>query len=245
VTTLVVLSSVAACAGGSGKGAETSAAKPEGRLPSGISTPSKLWTEADLNSAALTVEDLDGYDVAPMEAEAGAGAFRATVDPAMCEPIGHALGPNGSAYAAAARIVRLIFPEGDGAGATMALASYSAEDARNVVQEFRKATERCAAYKDLVSSFRYEDVEVQSDPGYGEESVSVRLTQIADYDANGEPVKIPFAIVAVRQGATVAMFSTFNRRGGSQEGMPASVPAVLVRAQLNKMGELDASASRR
>ena len=160
--TLVVLSSVVACGRGSAQGVGTSAVEAGSRDPSGFSTPGQPWSEADLNAVAVTAEDLDGYEM--NRAEADAGGSRMAVDPATCGPIAQAMSPNGSAYAATARIARFISPEGDGSGATMTLASHSAEDARLVLQEFRRAAERCTAFTDIGTSWAYEAVEVQPDP---------------------------------------------------------------------------------
>jgi hypothetical protein len=58
-----------------------------------------------------------------------------------------------------------------------------------------------------------------------------------------KPVKVPFAVVVARKGTTVAMFYAFNRPRGPLGKKPASVPDDIVRAQLDKIGELRASAA--
>ncbi|MGW2286846.1 hypothetical protein [Streptomyces phaeochromogenes] len=239
-TALVVLSSVVACAGGSEQGAGTSAVETESPDTSKMSAPDKPLSEADLNRMALTAEDLDGYEV--NRTVQGTAASGSTADPAKCGPIVQTLGQSGSAYAATARVGRLFFSEGDDSGANMTLASHSAGDARRVVQAFREAAERCTAFEDVEVSFDYEAVEVQPDPGYGDESVSVRLTQVVSYP-DDKPVRVPFAVVVARKGTTVAMFYTFNAPRGPQGKRPASVPVAIVRAQLEKIGELEASAA--
>ncbi|MFF3711507.1 hypothetical protein [Streptomyces phaeochromogenes] len=237
---LVVLSSAVACGGDPERAAGMSAAEAQGRGRSGTGTPDKPWNEADLNRMALTAEDLDGYEV--NRTVHGTAASGRTADPAKCGPIVQTLGQSGSAYAATARVGRLFFSEGDDSGANMTLASHSAGDARRVVQAFREAAERCTAFEDVEVSFDYEAVEVQPDPGYGDESVSVRLTQVVSYP-DDKPVRVPFAVVVARKGTTVAMFYTFNAPRGPQGKRPASVPVAIVRAQLEKIGELEASAA--
>ncbi|MEU9897556.1 hypothetical protein ACIBCS_24905 [Streptomyces phaeochromogenes] len=205
-----------------------------------MSAPDKLLSEADLNRAALTVKDLDVYDV--NRVVVGVGASRRTADPATCGPIVQTLGQSSSSYAATARVGRLFLSKGDESGADMTLASHNAEDARRVVQAFRTAAERCTAFTDVEESWGYEAVEVQPDPGYGDESVSLWLTQVVSFPDEA-PVKVPFAVVVARKGTTVAMFYTFNRPRGPQGKSPASVPDDIVRAQLEKIGELEASAA--
>ncbi|MGY5032222.1 hypothetical protein ACWC9U_15200 [Streptomyces sp. 900116325] len=84
----------------------------------------------------------------------------------------------------------------------------------------------------------YDAVRVQSDPDYGDESVSLQLTQLASGSEDEKPVRIPYAVIAVRQGATVAMF---NLPSGPRGKKPAVVPEAIIRAQLNKLGKLTAS----
>jgi len=128
VSVLVALSSAVACGGSPGKAAGTSAAEAQGRDLSGSNTPDKPWSEADLNRVALSVKDLDAYDV--NRAVVGVGASRRTADPAMCGPIAQTLGQSSSSYAATARVGRLFLSKGDESGADMTLASHNAEDAR-------------------------------------------------------------------------------------------------------------------
>ncbi|MFD0006991.1 hypothetical protein ACFVJ4_31790 [Streptomyces sp. NPDC127178] len=120
----------------------------------------------------------------------------------------------------------------------MTLASHSMEDARAVVEAFRTAAERCTAFRDMEQSYDYEAVDVQPDPGYGDESVSLRLVQVVSYP-DGESLKVPFAVVVARKGTTVATFYDFNRPSGVEGVSPAGIPDDLVRVQLDKLGQLD------
>ncbi|MEU9055896.1 hypothetical protein AB0D37_36815 [Streptomyces sp. NPDC048384] len=203
--------------------------------PSLDSTPSRPWTEADLNQVALSGRD--GYEVSgrvPMSADPSTRR----ANPAVCSPILQALGRSSSTYAAGARISRIFSSEGSGSGATMTLASHSMEDARAVVEAFRTAAERCTAFRDMEQSYDYEAVDVQPDPGYGDESVSLRLVQVVSYP-DGESLKVPFAVVVARKGTTVATFYDFNRPSGVEGVSPAGIPDDLVRVQLDKLGQLD------
>jgi hypothetical protein len=202
----------------------------------------KPLSEADLERAAVTAADLDGYEVNKILT--ATSASRRTADPAECGPVVQALGGS-SGFTAVARVGRMIAAteEGDGsgagAGASMILSSHRGEDAVAVIDELRTAAERCGSFEDISTDFAYEDTELQPDPDldYGDESVSLRLTQVVADGGDEEPIRVPFTVLAVRQGTTVAMFYEFNRPGGSGEAAPAAIPEEIVRAQLDKLRE--------
>jgi hypothetical protein len=135
----------------------------------------------------------------------------------------------------------MIFPKKSGPGVAMSLSSYSAEDAPRVIGAVRTAAERCKTFKDIQVDFDYEAVELQPDPGYGDESISLRLTQLATGTAGEEPIRVPCAVVAVRQGTTVAMFYTFNNPSRPWGKGPAVVPDAVIKAQLEKLEKLSKS----
>jgi hypothetical protein len=224
---LMTLAGLAAC--GSGQASTPSAASHQ----TGTSVDDKALSKADLERAAITDADLDGYKVE--RALANPKASRRTADPAACAPVVQSLGTS-SGYAATARIARMIFPKKQGPGATMSLSSHSAGDAVRVIDAIRAAAKRCKTFKDIQVDFGYEAVELQPDPGYGDESVSLRLTQLAADTEDEEPIRVPCAVVAVRQGTTVAMFYTFNNPSRPWGKGPAVVPDALVRAQLGELG---------
>ncbi|MBT2675204.1 hypothetical protein J7E95_31255 [Streptomyces sp. ISL-14] len=233
VAMALVLCSVAAC----GESVEAGAVNSKGRNPSANSTVQNPWTEADLNRVALT--DRDGYEVAGRAPQSPDASDR-TAEPAECSPIVQTLGQSSSAYPANARINRIFSAKGAGSGTVMNLASHSSGDAERVVQEFRTAAAKCTAFKDIGQSFDYKDVEVQPDPGYGDESVSLRMAQIVSYP-DGESLKVPYAVVVARKGATVAMFYNFNMPLGANGKKSASIPDDLVKAQLKKIVALGAA----
>ncbi|MFF1719818.1 hypothetical protein [Streptomyces sviceus] len=189
--------------------------------------------KADLERVAITNTDLGGYDVEQILA--APSASHRTADPAECAPVVQATGGS-SGFTATARIGRMMSPKEDGPGTSMILASHSAGDAARVIDALRTAAKRCKTFLDVGVGFRYDEVDIQPDPGYGDESVSLRLTQLAAASADDEPVRVPYAVVAVRQGATVAMFYEFNRPRGTGDAEAAVVPEEIVRTQLNKLG---------
>jgi hypothetical protein len=234
VAMLMTFSTVAACGSDSDQGSPASAAS-EKRTAGAQDKP---LSTADLGRAAITDADVDGYEV--QRAQAATFASRRTADPAECAPVMHAVGGS-SSFAATARIARFVFSKKHGPNAYMTLSSHSLGDAEQVIDALRTAAKRCKTFKDIQVDFAYDAVQVQSDPDYGDESVSLQLTQLASGSEDEKPVRVPYAVVAVRQGATVAMFTTFNLPSGPRGKKPAVVPEAIIRAQLNKLGKLTAS----
>ncbi|MER5794776.1 hypothetical protein [Streptomyces sp. NPDC001980] len=217
---------LAAC--GTGQGSRAGAAETAGA--SGVQD--KPLSKADLERATVTGTDLDGYEV--QRDVAAAFASRKTASPAECAPAVQAVGGS-SGFAATARTARFITSKERGSDTHMTLSAHSPGDARQVIDALRTAAERCSTFKDNLVDFDYDAVQVRPDPGYGDESVSLRLTQLASGSENEEPVRVPYAVVAVRQGTTVAMFTDFNLPGGPKGKEPAAVPEAIIRAQLNKL----------
>ncbi len=234
ITVAMLMTSLAIAGCGTGQGSGTDAA-PERTGTSGVQA--KPLSEADLERATITGADLGGYEVE--RALAATFASRKTADPAECAPVMQAVGGS-SGFAATARIARSIFPKENGPSAQMTLSSHSPGDAEQVIDALRTTAERCKTFKDIQADFDYDTVQLRPDPGYGDESVSLRLTQLASFEGE-EPVRVPYAVVAVRQGATVAMFTNFNRPNGPNDKAPADVPKAIIKAQLNKLSKLAAA----
>ncbi|WP_280877239.1 hypothetical protein [Streptomyces pseudovenezuelae] len=218
----MTVSALAAC----GTGADDEPARPKAKNTSGPGA--RTLSKAELEQAAVTGTDLAGYEVQPTLT--ATYASRKKADPDTCAPVMQAVGGS-SGYAATARVGRTVFPKKQGSGAQVILSSHSAADAVRVMDALRTAAERCEAVKDVTADLAYEEVEVHPDTGYGDESVSLGMTQLV----SGDDVRVPYAVVAVRQGATVAMFRTFNnpsRPGGKKA---AVVPETVIKAQLKKI----------
>ncbi|MFI6251406.1 hypothetical protein [Streptomyces sp. NPDC051016] len=202
-------------------------------------TSAEPLSKAALERATLTGTDLDGYEVRPDLA--ATSASRKTAEPAECAPAVQAVGGS-SGFAATARTARIVSSTAHGPSAHLTLSSHGSGDAERVIDALRTAAERCGTFKDVLVDFDYAEVQVRPDPGYGDESVSLRLTQLAAGSADEEPVRVPYAVVAVRRGATVAMFTTFNRPGGPGGEESAAVPEAVIRAQLKKLGKVPTAA---
>lgn len=229
IAMLMTFLALSACA--SEQGSRAGAASEESKTAGAENKP---LGKADLERVAITDTDLDGYKVEQTLAAPAASHRKA--DPAECAPVVQATGGS-SGFAATARIGRMVFPKEHGPGAFMILASHSAGDAARVIDALRTAAKRCKTFLDIGVRFRYDEVVLQPDPGYGDESVSLRLTQLAAFGEDDEPVRVPYAVVAVRQGTTVAMFYAFNRPGGARAKGPAVIPKEIIRTQLDKLSK--------
>ncbi|MCI3277311.1 hypothetical protein [Streptomyces cylindrosporus] len=189
--------------------------------------PARTLSAAELEKATVTTADLDGYEV--QRALSATFASRRTAEPSECTPLAQALGGS-SGYAATARVARSVSPNAKGHGVQLTLSSHSAEDAVHVMDALKKSAEKCEAFKDVMADFDYEAVDVRSGTDYGDDAVSLELTQLLP----GDTVRVPYAVVAVRQGATIAMFTTFVRptAGGKSS---AAEPEPVIEAQLKKL----------
>ncbi|MFF7645823.1 hypothetical protein [Streptomyces canus] len=230
IAMLMTFSTLAACE--SGQGPRAGATSEETKTPGAEGRP---LDKAELERVAVTHTDLGGYDVEQILA--APSASHRTADPAECAPVVQATGGS-SGFTATARIGRMMSPRKDGPGTSMILASHSAGDATRVIDALRTAAKRCKTFMDIGVGFRYDEVAIQPDPGYGDESVSLRLTQLAADSVDDEPVRVPYAVVAVRQGATVAMFYEFNRPRGAGDADAPVVPEEIIKTQLNKLSKL-------
>ena len=229
---LMISLALAGC--GTGQGSPTDAASESAGTSGAQDRP---LSNTELERATITGADLGGYEVE--RAVAGTFASRKTADPAECAPAMEAVGGS-SGFAATARIARIIFPKDHRPGAYMTLSSHSPGRAEQVLDALRTAAERCKTFRDIQADFDYEAVQLRPDPGYGDESLSLRLTQLASYE-DEEPIRVPYAVVAVRQGATVAIFTNFHRPDGPNGREPADVPNAIIKAQLSKLSELTAA----
>ncbi|MEV6941532.1 hypothetical protein AB0N07_05895 [Streptomyces sp. NPDC051172] len=222
---LMAFGLLAAC--GSGGDSQQGAA-PDRTARTGTSgARAGTLTAKALEKAAVKGTDLDGYEVERSFTSVGS-SHKATV-PEECAPVMHAVG-GGSGFTATARVGRFVHANKAGLPTRLTLSSHSVADALQVMDRLRTAAAKCGGFKDVTADLAYEGVKVQPDAGYGDESVSLRLTQLVTGAGYDDVVRVPYALVAVRQGATVAMFSTSSRGRKA-----AVVPDSVVSAQLKKL----------
>ncbi|MEU6705445.1 hypothetical protein [Streptomyces wuyuanensis] len=121
----------------------------------------------------------------------------------------------------------------------MSLASHNVADAGKVVDAVRTAAGKCAGFQEDGVLWSYTDVRAVPGPAYGDESVSVKLTQVVPV-GGGDTRQVPFAIVVARKGGVVATFYSFSvHRGESAAGV--SVPEAILKAQMSKLDRLPAA----
>ncbi|MFE2263364.1 hypothetical protein [Streptomyces griseosporeus] len=200
-----------------------------------LTTQSAPLSQTDLDRVALTAVDAQGYEV--QRAVASPAVSRKTAEPASCAPVMHAVGGS-SGTAATARIARHVFPkEHEAPSAQLTLSSYDLPTARAVMEDLRTSAKACDTYQDVLVDFAYEDVNLGPSPSYGDESISLTLTQLASTGPSDPPVRVPYAVVAVRKGTTVAMLTTFTHPGHGGASDPAAVPKAIIEAQVGKLGD--------
>ncbi len=228
VAAAIVACLTGACGQSTGAG---SVATADG-TPSANGTSRQPWTEADLDRVALDKSDGEKFGSIPMSTSPS----ERRAQPVECSPIAQTLGRSSSAYAANARINRTYSGKGARRGAVMTLASHRIGDAKRVVQEFRKSADSCTDFTE--GRMSYEEVEVQPDPGYGDDSVSIRLVEVVSYP-DGVKIRVPHAVVVLREGTTVAMFHNFERPNSSVRKKPTGIPDELIKAQVEKIRHFD------
>ncbi|MFF4797614.1 hypothetical protein ACFY1U_04275 [Streptomyces sp. NPDC001351] len=222
---------LAACGSG---GDSQQGATPDRTARTGTSgAQARTLTAKALEKAAVKGADLDGYEVE--RSFTSVGSSHKTTVPEECAPVMHAVG-GGSGFTATARVGRFVHARKAGLPTRLTLSSHSVADALRVMDRLRTAAAKCGSFKDVTAELAYEGVKVQPDAGYGDESVSLRLTQLVTGAGYDDAVRVPYALVAVRQGSTVAMFSTSSR--GKEA---AVVPDAVISTQLKKLGAQVAS----
>lgn len=219
-------------AGACGESPGRGGVSPDGGNPSAHSTTRGPWTEADLKQVALGRGDGERFGSIPMSTSPS----ERRADPVECSAIAQTIGQSSSSYAANARINRQYSSRGTRPAVVMTLASHNLGDAKRVVGEFRTAAEKCTAYQEDRRFF--EDVAMRPDPGYGDESVSLRLVESVSFP-DGVTMRVPHAVVVLREGTTIAVFHNFQRQRASDGKKRPGVPDQLVKAQVEKIREFD------
>lgn len=186
----------------------------------------KALGQQALQRATVTGKDLPGRDFDALPGPARADS--APVMPAVCRPVADAVAL-ASPLTPKARLRQVMSAlEGDHGG-SMALASYTPDQAAEIIATLRTALRSCTAFTP-VYGFAYEGVTALPDPGLGNESVSFRLLQLVSLDGE-EPLKVPVTVTAVRVGTTLATFQSANTRRDGQ----AVVPSDVVSKQVTKL----------
>ncbi|MEU5633461.1 hypothetical protein ACIA8I_28515 [Streptomyces rishiriensis] len=216
---------VAGCSGGGGSGEKDSgaAAAGAGSVPgsapaAGRKGPSQPLGAAQLESAALTAGDVDGYQITDYPVKPHGDS---TARPAACQPLENmrTAVPDPAPRAFQGRLAFSGSGPGAGAATTIGLMAYDRSDAEGVLDGLRTALKKCTAYEGGVPART--TAAAATAPDAGDEAVAFALHTERDS---------PDAFVVVRSGATVVLFCT-----ASGTGAPAEVPGALVSAQIRKL----------
>ncbi|MFI1442227.1 hypothetical protein [Streptomyces fructofermentans] len=233
---MTALGGLAACGGGTAKdrkpsGPSGTASGAAAARDGGSAAPAGDGAEGPLNKARLTkavlgTGDLKGYGFTESGAADLQGqSLRAT--PVACQPVADLFlfttDPSPRAV-----VSRHAEREDDREGAdasvhTLALLSYRAGEAHEVMAGLRASVRTCARYEH--AGYTYGKVEAVDGPDLGDESVALRLV------GSIEGAEVPTAYTVVRDGTTLAAFSSMDMLDA--DGV--EVPGKLVRAQLAKL----------
>ncbi|MGW2281456.1 hypothetical protein [Streptomyces sp. NPDC001770] len=241
VASLVLLAT--AC-GGSSDGSDTkSTAVDTSKSASASAEPEQSAVKA-LTAAELEKVSLVEGDVADLKVEkAGAGdivkASDVTADKAECLPFAQALfvAPQGKPVATSARSAKEELSADENAAdlggdlTMVGLASYEDKGAADVVAAVRTAATACAS--GFTASVQGEAQKVsaitEDKVSGGEESAAWSLL------VDQEGTKVPFDLALIRQGGTVATFSTFNLASFMGKEIKLEQPTAVIDAQAKKL----------
>jgi hypothetical protein len=201
-------------------------------------------TQAELWNAAVTAEDLPGFQVGYTQAKGspyqpGIPASRLpAVYPDGCAPVYWSTQAV-SAYPITAHIDgRASTSQAPEQSGSLALTVYSAADAPRAMADLHNALIACAGAHierrdPLAGGISFSHPEVQPAPRLGDDALSFRLTQnVAGDDIDPEAIDVPMTFTVVRVGATVITVWNMN---GEDRTQPATIPPRLVPTQVAKL----------
>ncbi|MYS13519.1 hypothetical protein [Streptomyces sp. SID4982] len=247
---VAALALLATACGGSGDADKGAEGKGDG-APAAASAPAlKALTAAELEKAGLAQPDVKtGKVTTRLPGGDDIAADKVTTDDAACLPLARAqAGVAQGGPAATAKRSWLGTPKKPAAGTKpedallaaldvdktlIGLASYDGDAAPAAVKGLTEAARKCAGgFTATIAGekTRFLKAATAAAPQGGDEGVAVNLTMAAD-----EGVKAMSKVVVVRQGATVATFSTINM-AAMASGKDYEVPADVIAAQVAKLG---------
>ncbi|MEU6387161.1 hypothetical protein ABZ847_26805 [Streptomyces bauhiniae] len=242
------LALLATACGGSGDTDKAAEGKGEG-APAAAPT-AKALTAAELEKAALAQSDVkSGKVTEKVPARDDIAAAKVTADDAACLPLARAqAGVAQGEPASTAKRSWLGTPKKPAAGSKpedallaaldvnktlIGLASYDGGAAEAALKGLSTAARTCAdGFTATIDGekTKFPAVATAAAPQGGDEGVALTLTMAAD-----EGVKAPVKIVVIREGATLATFSTVNM-AAMTAGQDYQVPADVIGAQVAKLG---------
>ncbi|MEU6816561.1 hypothetical protein [Streptomyces sp. NPDC046860] len=239
-----------ATACGSGDTDEAAGSEGDGAKAAASAPAAKALTAAELEKAALAQSDVkSGKVTTKVPAGDDIAADKVTADDEACLPLARAqAGVAQGEPASTAKRSWLGTPKKPAPGTKpedmllaaldvnktlIGLASYDGGAAESSLKALSEAARKCAGgFSATVGGekTRFLKVATAAAPQGGDEGVAVTLTMAAD-----DGVRAPVKVVAVREGATVATFSTVNM-AAMASGKDYRVPADVIAAQVAKLG---------
>ncbi|MGW0788487.1 hypothetical protein ACWD04_09560 [Streptomyces sp. NPDC002911] len=224
--------------GGASGGKDDASAKP---------AAAKALTSAQLEKVSLEQGDVEGHKITKAGPQDIAQPGDVTVDKKECEPIGFALYgvERGTPVGNAGRRVleepkkdESADPEDALAGmldvtsSLVTLASYDDDGATKSLAELRDSAAKCAAggFSLTLQGTEQKVTELTEEKVTGGEEALAWRVQM---EQKGEVA--PFKLVSVRQGGTVATFSSFNLGKIGAES-DVDLPTAVIDAQVKKLG---------
>ncbi|MER5630367.1 hypothetical protein [Streptomyces nitrosporeus] len=236
-----------ACGGAEEKGGKADAAAPGAEDGGATKAAVKALTSAELEKLSLEQGDAAGQKIAKTTSADRAGEGDVTADKKECEPISSALYgvKRGAPIGDAARRVtqepvkdKDASPEEQLAAAfditstLVTLNSYEGDGAAKSIAELRDAVAACSGGFVMTTKGEKQNLaEVTEEKvSGGEEAAAWNVL----FDADGS--KVPFKLVIIRQGATVATFATMDFGAMATKKTESDLPTELIDAQLKKLG---------
>ncbi|WP_327116201.1 hypothetical protein OG206_14955 [Streptomyces sp. NBC_01341] len=242
------LALLATACGGSDSGGKGDSAAPGAKDDAGTSAV-KALTTAELEKVSLEQGDVDGYKISKTGPEDIVAPEAVTVDKKECQPIGFAfygvkrgtpVGNSGrkaveepkKKKSAPGDLKDAMNGALDMTSSLVTLASYDGDGAEKNLAELRESAAKCATggftltmkdTRQTITSLTEEKV------AGGDEAVAWRVQM-----GKGESA-VPFKLVSLRKGGTVATFFSFNL-GATGEKSDFDKPTAVIDAQAGKLG---------
>ncbi|MGW4228352.1 hypothetical protein ACWEF9_03530 [Streptomyces sp. NPDC004980] len=231
-------------------GGSDSTDKEEGAKPGAkddAKTAVKALTSAELEKVSLEQGDVADHKITKTGPEDIAEAADVVVDKKECEPIGHAFygvkrgTPVGNAGRKAVSEPKkptsaskdALAGALDSTSSLVTLASYEGDGAAKSVAELRESAAKCATggFTLTMKDSKQKVVKLTEEKVTGGEEAVAWTVLMGEADS-----LVPFKLVTLRQGGTVATVFAFNLSAFGGEAPDFDMPTEVVDAQVKKLG---------
>ncbi|MEV7301333.1 hypothetical protein [Streptomyces clavifer] len=243
--TAAALALLATACGGSDSAGTKDGAKPDAGADAKPAV--KALTSAELEKASLEQGDVADHKITKTGPEDIAAAADVTVDKKECEPIGHAFYgvKRGTPVGNAGRKVvsEPKKPTGaskddlagalDSTSSLVTLASYEGDGAVKSLAELRESAAKCATggFTLTMKDSKQKVVKLTEEKVNGGEEAVAWTVLMGEADA-----LVPFKLVTLRQGGTVATVFSFNLSAFGGKSPDFDMPTAVIDAQAKKLG---------